>query len=206
MKEAMLNPYEYHPERGLYYHEISEGLLVGTQPRLPHDIDVLQHEAAVTTVLNLQEDRDLEYWGVNIWDLEQRCRELSINLVRSPAKDFDPHSLRKMLPACCAEIDAALENDGRVYVHCTAGLGRSPAAAIAYLYWFRNMELDDAYEHLTSQRPCGPKRDSIRGATYDLMKGGAWETFSELPPHHYATLTVEERAHVQQCVRSCRHN
>ena len=23
----------------------------------------------------------------------------------------------------------------RVYVHCTAGLGRAPAACIAYLYW-----------------------------------------------------------------------
>lgn len=45
----------------------------------------------------------------------------------------------------------------RVYVHCTAGLGRAPAVCIAYLYWWCGMELDQAYQHLTDIRPCGPK-------------------------------------------------
>jgi len=45
----------------------------------------------------------------------------------------------------------------RVYVHCTAGLGRAPAVCIAYLYWWCGMNLDDAYQYLTNIRPCGPK-------------------------------------------------
>ena len=52
----------------------------------------------------------------------------------------------------------------RVYVHCTAGLGRAPAVCIAYMYWFGARDLDGAYNHLTSVRPCGPKKDAIRGA------------------------------------------
>lgn len=47
-----------------------------------------------------------------------------------------------------------------MYVHCTAGLGRSPAVAIASLYWFGGMQLDEAYKFLTQIRPCGPKRVS----------------------------------------------
>ena len=46
---------------------------------------------------------------------------------------------------------------GRVYVHCTAGLGRAPAVCIAYMYWFLGLELDVAYKRLTDIRPCGPK-------------------------------------------------
>lgn len=31
----------------------------------------------------------------------------------------------------------------RVYVHCTAGLGRAPAVCIAYMFWFEDMGLDE---------------------------------------------------------------
>ena len=35
-----LDPYEYHPQRGLYFNEVSPGLICGTQPRTPHDVQV----------------------------------------------------------------------------------------------------------------------------------------------------------------------
>lgn len=38
----------------------------------------------------------------------------------------------------------------RVYVHCTAGLGRAPAVIIAYLFWFKDMGLDEVRSHLIS--------------------------------------------------------
>jgi protein-tyrosine phosphatase len=69
--------------------------------------------------------------------------------------DFDPHSLRATLPTAVAALERARRNHGRVYVHCTAGLGRSPAVAIAALYWFTDMDLDTAYMYLTGIRPCG---------------------------------------------------
>ena len=95
----------------------------------------------------------------------------------------------------------------RVYVHCTAGLGRAPAVCIAYVHWFGDhhnelsLDLDAgmlsgvgslcvqyssvyatcvvclwssqaclvvraAYKYVTDIRPCGPKKDAIRGATF----------------------------------------
>ena len=56
---------------------------------------------------------------------------------------------------------------GRVYVHCTAGLGRAPAVCIAYMYWFLGLELDVAYKRLTDIRPCGPKVCVRGGETPD---------------------------------------
>jgi protein-tyrosine phosphatase len=56
-------------------------------------------------------------------------------------KDFDPWSLRKVLPSAVQALHEAVSQGGRVYVHCTAGLGRAPAVVIAYLYWFKGMDL-----------------------------------------------------------------
>lgn len=50
-------------------------------------------------------------------------------------------------PALCPPPSAAVRaledaraSGAKVYVHCTAGLGRSPAVAIASLYWFTSMQ------------------------------------------------------------------
>ena len=57
------------------------------------------------------------------------------------ARDFDPNSLRYELPKIVSVIDRSISEGSKVYVHCTAGLGRAPGAAIAYLYWFRDMDV-----------------------------------------------------------------
>ena len=60
------------------------------------------------------------------------------------AVDFDPHSLRHVLPQAGRIIQASLQQQsGRVYVHCTAGLGRAPAACIAHRFWFSKQQLEE---------------------------------------------------------------
>lgn len=41
------------------------------------------------------------------------------------------------------QVDCVCVCAYRVYVHCTAGLGRAPAVVIAYLFWFKDMGLDE---------------------------------------------------------------
>jgi hypothetical protein len=85
-----------------------------------------------------------------------------------------------------------------VYVHCTAGLGRAPAVCIAWLYWYGpHLSLDVAYNHVTSIRPCGPKRDAVRGATFDLLDHRSFQDFDWLPPDAWATLSVHDRERLQ---------
>jgi protein-tyrosine phosphatase len=58
------------------------------------------------------------------------------------AVDFDPDSLRSQLPKSVSALEWAISQcKGRVYVHCTAGLGRAPAVATAYMFWFKNMDV-----------------------------------------------------------------
>lgn len=198
-----LSPYEYHFDRGLYYHEVADNVICGTQPRNREDVRILAETQGVTTILNLQQDKDMQYWGVKLDEIRHACSSTGITLVRRPARDFDPHSLRKTIPTAVQAVREAVGNGGRVYVHCTAGLGRAPAVCIAYLYWWQDKAqgepytLDEAYQHLIAVRPCGPKRDAIRGATYDVLGGGDFNGFDRLPKDAFATLSVHDRFALQ---------
>lgn len=58
-----------------------------------------------------------------------------------------------------------------VYVHCTAGMGRAPGTALAYMTWIRGFQLDRAFEVLRDVRPCCPKLSAVRAATVDVLTG-----------------------------------
>jgi hypothetical protein len=63
--------------------------------------------------------------------------------VRPQIVDFDGQSLRRCLPRIVKTLQGALSAGGRVYVHCTAGLGRAPAVCIAWRYWYGGLQLDE---------------------------------------------------------------
>ena len=57
---------------------------------------------------------------------------------------------------------------------------------------------NQAYDALTAIRPCGPKRDAIRGATFDLLDSRGFGEFERLPSDAYAFLNDDDRARLQQ--------
>jgi len=153
------------------------------------------------------------HWKVDFAALQQRCTERGVLMARHPFPDFSAEGLRAGLPATVSALDGLLEAGHRVYLHCTAGMGRSPGVAIAYMYWFRgHATLDEAYLALTSKRPCGPNKEAIRGATCDLLEtqvplfvlppppaeGSSW------PEGMGTALSDEQRTTLQRRLRTCR--
>lgn len=66
-------------------------------------------------------------------------------------------------------------------------------------------QLNTAYDTLTSKRPCGPNKRSIRAATYDLAKNDQWkEPFENLPDYAFADVADWERKLIQDRVRGLR--
>jgi protein-tyrosine phosphatase len=100
-----------------------------------------------------------------------------IEHVRMPIRDFDPFSLRTNLPATVKRLcEAQRANGGTAYVHCTAGLGRAPGVALAYMWWVGGWDtLPAAYDTLYAQRQCHPQLQSIRAAACDILAGGMCE-------------------------------
>lgn len=110
---------------------------------------------------------------------------------------WQPPSKLLIDPVAAASLLVFLSH--RVYVHCTAGLGRAPAVCIAWLYWYGPyLSLDEAYRHLTDRRPCGPNRDAIRGATYDILDDRHFDEFFNLCDKTWSAMNEHDKARLQQ--------
>ncbi|KAM0920345.1 hypothetical protein ACQ4PT_007573 [Festuca glaucescens] len=84
MKHMMRNPYEYHHDLGMNYAVISDSLIVGSQPQKPEDIDHLKDVENVAYILCLQQDNDIDYWGIDFQAVVTGCKELGIQHMRRP--------------------------------------------------------------------------------------------------------------------------
>lgn len=73
---------------GMNYALITDNLIVGSQPQKPEDIDHLKEEENVAYILNLQQDEDVEYWGIDLQSIIKRCKELGIRHMRRPVSNY----------------------------------------------------------------------------------------------------------------------
>jgi hypothetical protein len=64
--------------------------------------------------LQLQEDKDFHHWGVDFHSIYWRARHHgSMDIVRRPMVDFDPHTLRRVLPSAVRVVAEALQGGKR---------------------------------------------------------------------------------------------
>lgn len=127
----------------------------------PEEVRSLRH-IDITTVFSLQSDEDLERYGISLKTLLKAYAEAGIELRRMLVNDFDKEDLLRNLPQCVAELEVALAPRwSRVYLHCTAGISRSPTVAAAYLIRSRGMTPKEAFEFVEARRHCSPYLDVL---------------------------------------------
>ncbi|KAL5733611.1 hypothetical protein ACOSP7_032948 [Xanthoceras sorbifolium] len=172
MTQAMGAVLTYRHEIGMNYNFIRPDLIVGSCLQTPADVDKLRH-IGVKTIFCLQQDPDLEYFGVDIRAIQEYARTYDyIQHLRAEIRDFDSFDFRMRLPAVVSKLFKAMNRNGGItYVHCTAGLGRAPGVALAYMFWVQGYKLNEANRLLQSKRPCFPKLDAIKTATADILTG-----------------------------------
>nr|CAD1835156.1 unnamed protein product [Ananas comosus var. bracteatus] len=172
MTEAMGAVLTYRHELGMNYTFIRPDLIVGSCLQTPLDVDKLQ-KIGVRTIFCLQQNSDLEYFGVDIGAIQEyalKCND--IEHCRAEIRDFDAFDLRMRLPAVVSKLHKVVNRNGGVtYIHCTAGLGRAPAVALAYMFWVQGYKLGEAHQILLNKRACFPKLEAIKSATADILTG-----------------------------------
>lgn len=63
-------------------------------------------------------------------------------------------------------------SDEKVYVHCTAGMGRAPAIVVTYICLFHNLEVDDVDLFVKQHRKVAvPNLNAIREALRKFKEG-----------------------------------
>ena len=122
----------------------------------------LARDHGVTHVLCLQTDDDLSSRGLQWSVLWQFYLRLGLEVVRVPIVDFDKRDLLAHLDEGVAAVHGALGAGGKVYVHCTAGLNRSPTVIIAYLTQHRDLSLEEAVTWVTERHDCVPYPDVVQ--------------------------------------------
>ncbi|XP_071710323.1 phosphoglucan phosphatase DSP4, amyloplastic-like [Rutidosis leptorrhynchoides] len=172
MTEAMGAVLTYRHELGMNYDFISPDLIVGSCLQTPADVDKLR-SIGVKTIYCLQQNSDLEYFSVDIGAIREYASTFNdIEHIRAEIRDFDAFDLRLRLPYVISKLHKAVKRNGGItYIHCTAGLGRAPATALAYMFWVQGYKLKDAVTFLLSKRSCFPKVDAIKSATADILTG-----------------------------------
>jgi protein-tyrosine phosphatase len=145
---------------------VMPGLFVGPDPRDEADFDALK-AVKITAILSLQTKDDLRDRGIE-WE-EKSALRAGLVFRRVPVTDFNATDLQHKLPDCVSVLDGMLKAGHSVYVHCTAGVSRSPTVVAAYLHWCLGWRLERALIHLEETRNCSPNSDVIRAATWPAL-------------------------------------
>jgi len=137
---------------GLLFNQITDEIFIGPYPQRTEDIDKM-HEAGVTAVFDVQTDEDKIQRQIP-WDLlVAHYKKVGVELCRFQIRDFNPDDLRVQLRFATKAFEALINNGKKVYVHCTAGMGRAPAVVVTYLCWVKKMEAAEAEALVKKMRP-----------------------------------------------------
>lgn len=128
----------------LAYSRVTPSLYVGPQHRRNGRSALLQ--AGITHIVNMRSEFDDAAHGLTLEATTTRE-----NYCYLPTSDDDAPSPAHLTKGITF-IDGAIEDGGKVYIHCAAGVGRAPMMAAAYLI-SRGYSVDDALDLIRMTRP-----------------------------------------------------
>src|SRR5262249_36166274 len=100
-------------------------LYVGSCPMTEGDVIQLK-DTGITAVLNLQTDEDIRTREIDWPAMEDAYRRHGIVIHRFPIEDFSPSDMRQKLRTGVRILDNLIRAGLVVYLHCNAGINRSP--------------------------------------------------------------------------------
>ncbi|HYQ71834.1 MAG TPA: dual specificity protein phosphatase family protein [Gammaproteobacteria bacterium] len=155
----------------LNWSEVTKDIVIGTCPMTPDDLIRIQKEARVTALLSLQHDDCLTYWGIDYFQMQKKAAQIGLTLARLQIRDFDIADMRRRLPSAISSLAVLQASGHRTYVHCTAGLGRSPLVVLSYLILVDDYDPEEAISMiLASRTDAVPAWEAYHGCRYDLVE------------------------------------
>jgi protein-tyrosine phosphatase len=146
---------------------IAPRLWLGRAPADAAALRALRDDLGVTAVLNLQTAADMRAGRFDLPAREIAHAKLGVVLCWVPIVDLDDASLRDALPRAVAALDELRRGppEVTVFVHCSAGVERSPTVVAAYLASRAGHDLDEAVTLIRSARPiAAPRVATIRAS------------------------------------------
>jgi protein-tyrosine phosphatase len=153
---------------------ITPWLWLGRAPADAAALRELRDALGVTAVLNVQTSADMRFSRFDLPDREVAHAELGLLLRWVPIVDLDDRSLQARLPVAVAALEELRRGPPErvVFVHCSAGVERSPTVVAAYLSWHLGHALEDAARSIRAARPIAAPRLAVIRACGKPAAGG----------------------------------
>jgi hypothetical protein len=138
--------------------QIFENLFIGP---CPHSVEATGQIArlGVDAVMSLQTDSDMAFHNIDWPRLISGFSDQGIQVHHYPIED-SVESVRKRL-TLGVECLARLLEDGTVYLHCIAGINRSPTLIAAYLMTEHGYSLDDSMAFVSEKHCSSPYMEAL---------------------------------------------
>ena len=134
----------------LRYSRVTPALYVGPQHRASGKRALAQ--AGIAYILNMRSEFDDDAQGLTPdTPPGSSPSDAPAAYCHLPTPDDEAPSMAHLAEGI-AFIESALDSGGKVYIHCSAGVGRAPTMAAAYLIR-RGYGADDALDLIRSARP-----------------------------------------------------
>lgn len=155
----------------LNWNEVHSDLVVGSCPMTAEDLIRIRDRTGVDGVLCVQSDECLAHFGIDYSEHLRHGRRLGLDMRRVPMRDFDVADQRRHLANAVRALGELLSAGRRVYVHCTAGLGRSPLVVVGHLTLVEMMPEAEAFALVKARRPGAvPSAEALAGCRTDLVR------------------------------------
>ncbi|KAH9534146.1 hypothetical protein CY35_18G091100 [Sphagnum magellanicum] len=154
---------------------INDQLIVGSHPSNALDIVKLYKKNGVRAIVNLQRSEERDRGDIDA--ITEQCALIGDRIwyQRVPIQDGSKKSVRNNLPEAVGILNRAIQERARehgetVYLHCCRGHYRAPTVAVAYLFWFAGMSLQNAVKCVeTARKNSHPFENVIQEVTDKIL-------------------------------------
>lgn len=133
--------------------EVLPDLWIGKALRSREDTMRLKNELGVTAVVSLETDRDLDAVGLTWGDVRKQYEALGIEVHRSEIEGDWPAAIIVLMRLAMKLVRQLIQDGHSVYLHCTAGVNRSPTVALMYLNLIEAIPVEEALAIVQIRRP-----------------------------------------------------
>jgi protein-tyrosine phosphatase len=149
----------------LIFSQITPQILVGSYPRSVMDIHKLK-ENKVSAIFSIQSERDFKSHGLTPYFLSLICQEQGIKYKRCSILDMNNDDFINKAEGGVKMMRDLIKDGEKVYVHCSAGIYRSPQMIALYLTLFEKYSIEQAVNTIKASHPyakpnCKVIRDAI---------------------------------------------
>jgi predicted protein tyrosine phosphatase len=154
----------------LNWNEIRTDVVIGSCPMTVTDIDRICEATGANALLSLQSDECRAAFAIDYEALKEHAAVRNVRMANTPMLDFNPPDQRLRLPEAVRALTILLAAGHKVYVHCTAGINRSPLAVLGYLVFVELVSPEEALAFIRQARPAAdPSWEAYEGCRQDLV-------------------------------------